>query len=138
MVVHITNWQITGQLQLSSLFCSLIAHPHSVRLMTARVISQLYYRDKGKTWPSICIPYMVMLSNEIVSLCLNYAKYILSKGVLYETAWVIFIPSFTFKLIRLLFHIFKADVQMQTRKQFYSSQMEDPIPFLRPKQRPKN
>ena len=29
---------------------------------------------------------MVMLSNEIVGLRLNYADYILSKGVLYETA----------------------------------------------------
>ena len=64
----------------------------------------------------MCIPYMVMLSNEIVSLRLNYADYILSKEVLYETAWVIFILSFTLKLIRVLFHVFKADVLIQTRK----------------------
>ena len=64
----------------------------------------------------MCIPYMVMLSNEIVSLRLNYADYILSKGVLYETAWAIFILSFTLKLIRVLFHVFKADVLIQTRK----------------------
>ena len=64
----------------------------------------------------MCIPYMVMLSNEIVSLRLNYADYILSKGVLYEAAWVIFILSFTLKLIRVLFHVFKADVVIQTRE----------------------
>ena len=64
----------------------------------------------------MCIPYMVMLSNEIVSLRLNYADYILSKGVLYETAWAIFILSFTLKLIRVLFHVFKADVLIQTRE----------------------
>ena len=63
----------------------------------------------------MCIPYMVMLSNEIV-IRLNYADYILSKGVLYETAWVNFILSFTLKLIRVLFHVFKADVLIQTRK----------------------
>ena len=59
---------------------------------------------------------MVMLSNEIVSLRLNYADYILSKGVLYETAWAIFILSFTLKLIRVLFHVFKADVLIQVRE----------------------
>ena len=59
---------------------------------------------------------MVMLSNEIVSLPLNYADYILSKGVLYEAARVIFILSFTLKLIRVLFHVFKADVVIQTRE----------------------
>ena len=64
----------------------------------------------------MCIPYMVMLSNEIVSLRLNYADYILSKGVLYETAWAIFILSFTLKLIRVLFHVFKADVLIQARE----------------------
>ena len=64
----------------------------------------------------MCIPYMVMVSNEIVSLRLNYADYILSKGVLYETAWAIFILSFTLKLIRVLFHVFKADVLIQTRE----------------------
>ena len=64
----------------------------------------------------MCIPYMVMLSNEIVSLRLNYADYILSKGVLYETAWAIFILSFTLKLIRVLFHVFKADVLIQVRE----------------------
>ena len=64
----------------------------------------------------MCIPYMVMLSNEIVSLRLNYADYILSKGVLYETAWAIFILSFTLKLIRVLFHVFKAGVLIQTRE----------------------
>ena len=57
-----------------------------------------------------------MLSNEIVSLRLNYADYILSKGVLYETAWAIFILSFTLKLIRVLFHVFKADVLIQARE----------------------
>ena len=59
---------------------------------------------------------MVMLSNEIVGLRLNYADYILSKGVLYETAWAIFILSFTLKLIGVLFHVFKADVLIQTRE----------------------
>ena len=84
--------------------------------MTARVISNFIIKAKEKPGLRMCIPYMVMLSNEIVSLRLNYADYILSKGVLYETAWAIFILSFTLKLIRVLFHVFKADVLIQTRK----------------------
>ena len=43
-----TNWQMAGQLQLSSLSCTLIEQAHSAN-DSARYI-ELYYKSKGKTW----------------------------------------------------------------------------------------